>query len=138
MGPVDQVESHVKFWKFEAPRDDQIQSLLVTGRLPPPVVVPGLLDTYGEVASKLKEGDGVVLASLKGEEGKITAFGKVRVGALAAEQLSIQWARASHGVYPTGSGLEHWRAKTAFEISALPAERYGLRQFIEYHLKDAE
>jgi hypothetical protein len=126
----------VKFWKFEAPTAEQLGAVVAAGRLPPAVTVPGLRNTYEEVASKLRPGDGVVLASLKGDEGKIVAFGKVRAVPGAIEHVHIQWAKASHGLYPTGSGLEHWQNKSAFEISAEPAKRYGLLGFIEFHIKD--
>jgi hypothetical protein len=127
----------VKFWKFEAPGAEQIDAVVVAVGLPPSVTVPGLQNTYVEVARKLKPGDGVVLATLKGEEGKILAFGKVRAASSALDPVSIQWAKASHGVLPTGSGLKHWQTKTAFEISPEPAERYGLRRFVDFHIKDA-
>lgn len=127
----------MKFWKFEAPTAGQVDAVVAAGGLPPAVTVPGLRDTYEEVARKLKPGDGVVLACLNGDEGKIVAFGKVRAVQRTPDDLYIQWAKASHGVYPTGSGLEHWQTKTAFEISTEPAKRYGLRGFIDFHIKDA-
>lgn len=130
-------ENDVKFWKFEAPAEEQIESVIDTGGLPPSVTVPGLLNMYEDVAKKLRPGDGVVLATLMGEEGKIVAFGKVRAVAKELDGISIQWAKASHGVYPTGSGLTHWKNKTAFEIKAAPAERYGLLRFIDFHIKEA-
>lgn len=126
----------MKFWKFEAPPADQIEALVAKGRLPPPMMVAGLRDTHYEVSRKLRLGDGVVLANLRGDEGKIVAFGKVRTPSGADEDAHIQWAIASHGVHPTGSGLNHWRTKTAFEISTVPAKRYGLLGFIEYYIPD--
>ncbi|MCY4747512.1 hypothetical protein NYO99_21280 [Pelomonas sp. UHG3] len=127
----------MKFWKFETPTAELLDAVLASGALPPSVPVAGLRDTHGKATSKLKPGDGVVLATLQGEEGKIIAFGKVRAGNSPIDQLAVRWVRASHGVHPTGSGLEHWRSKTAFEISAEPAERYGLQRFIDFHIKDS-
>lgn len=125
----------MKFWKFETPTEEQIESLLNTGGLPPSVTMSGLSNTYEKVVRKLKPGDCVVLASLKGDQSKIVVFGKVQAVGNTSEQTLIKWAKASHGVYPTDSGLEHWRTKTTFEISKEPAERYGLRRFIEFHIK---
>jgi hypothetical protein len=127
----------MKFWKFESPTEEQIQSLLAVGGPPPSVIVPGLLNTFEKVAKKLKPDDCVVLASLNGDEGKIVAFGRVRSVGNVPDEVSIQWAKASHGVHPTGSGLEHWRTKTAFEVSPVPAERYGLRRIMDFHIKQA-
>lgn len=127
----------MKFWKFEAPTLEQIELIVTAGRLPPSVSVPGLRNTYDEIARKLNPGDGLVLATLKGDEGRIVAFGRVCSIGATQEDMSIRWAKASHGVLPIGSGLLHWQTKTAFEISAEPAERYGLGRFIAFHIKDA-
>ncbi len=128
----------MRFWKFETPAEEQVQFLVTEGGLPPSVSVPGLKNTFDAVARKLRPGDGVVLASLHGDEGKIIAFGKVRGIDGSDGEISIQWAKASHGILPTGSGLEHWETKTAFEISKQPAERYGLQRFIDFHVKDVK
>ncbi|MDN2675105.1 hypothetical protein OX459_27260 [Janthinobacterium sp. SUN026] len=126
----------MKFWKFEMPTEQQLDALVAMGELPPPVAVAGLSNTYDDIARKLRPGDGVVLGKLKGEEGKIVVFGKVRKVGSTPNCIEIQWAKASQDVFPTGSGLTHWQTKTAFEISSQPAERYGLRRFIDFHIKD--
>lgn len=84
----------------------------------------------------MRAGDGVVLAVLDGDEGKIFAVGKV----LAVETLDapavITWAATRKTVYPNASGgLVNWKNKSAFEISAEPAKRYGLRELIEYYVR---
>ena len=83
-------------------------------------------------------GDALVLASLEGEEGKIVALGKVRAIATATNPAVIDWAATKKTVFPDAKGgLVNWQTKSAFEISPEPAKRYGLKDLVEYYVRDA-
>lgn len=124
----------MKFWKFEVPQAADLERCLTDGSLSRSVSAAGLKDTFDVLLGKMRVGDGVVLATLVGDEARIVALGQVR----ALEPHRIQWAATSHTRFPDArGGLVNWQTKTAFEISSEPATRYGLHELVDYYIKDA-
>lgn len=128
----------MRFWKFEHPGEAEMQSCIAERRLPKPdIQFPGLLDTYDYPAGALKAGDGVLLATLSGEEARFFAVGKV-IGKSTETGLStVSWTATKFGKFPNEKGgMPQWRTKTAFEITKEPAKRYGLLELIQYYVKN--
>ena len=128
----------MKFWKFEYEGEDALGACIANRSLPPPESKrQGLSNTYAHPFKSMKVGDGVVLASLAGDEGKIFAVGKVRSVASNTTPAIIDWTATTKTVFPDArGGLVNWQTKTAFEISPEPAKRYGLRELVEYYVRD--
>lgn len=127
----------MKFWKFECKDTADISTCIANESLPSQEVsFPGLQNSFEYPLRKMKAGDGVVLATLNGNEGKIFAVGKVKSIGPKGEPPSIQWSATKTTVFPDPSGgLINWQTKTAFEISPEPAKRYGLQKLIEYYVR---
>lgn len=121
----------MRFWKFQYHGQAELLSCIEKRILPTNKTFPGLNDTYDYPASSMKPGDGVLLARLEGNAAKVFAVGKVR----ATGPVVIDWAALAVTLYPSPQGgLTNWQEKSAFEISANPAKRYGLRELIETHV----
>ncbi len=126
----------MRFWKFEYDGLIELQKCIAERRLPAPKEVPGLLNTYGHPANSLRVGDGVILASLDGETARIYAVGKVRSITSGHKPAVVDWAEVQETRSPNrGQGLKNWETKTAFEISRGPANRYGLQELINHHVR---
>lgn len=128
----------MKFWKFEYEGPAALEHCIASGALPSPESnFPGLMNTYAHPLKSMKVGDGVILATLQGDEGKIFAIGKVRKMPLGTEPPAIQWAAMTLTIFPDArGGLMNWQTKTSFEISPEPAKRYGLQKQLEYYVRD--
>ena len=129
----------MKFWKFEYPGEEEMQSCIGDGRLPrPETKFPGLEDTYKYPAGALKVGDAVFLATLSGEEARFFAIGKVVGRSEEPDVPIINWAATKFGKFPNAQGgLPQWRTKTAFEITKEPAKRYGLLELVQHYVKSS-
>ena len=127
----------MKFWKFEFEGKTALETCMREKSLPSPTTeYPGLKNTYAHPLKSMKVGDGLVLASLRGEEGRIFAVGKVRSNRSDTEPSVVDWALTTKTVFPdTKSGLLNWQTKTAFEISPEPAKRYCLKELVEYYVR---
>ena len=128
----------MKFWKFEYPGPVQFAQCISTNSLPQKnTVFPGLKDTFEHPLREMKVGDGVLLATLVGDEGKFLAIGRVRSKNDQEALPQIQWAATTFTRFPNASGgLINWQTKTAFEISPEPTKRYGLRKLLDHYVKD--
>lgn len=128
----------MKFWKFEYPGPQAVASCIRCMSLPPnDKAFPGLKDTYAHPQRSMRVGDGVLLATLAGEEAKFFAIGKVRAIDGDGRAPVIQWASTTFTRFPDArGGLINWQTKTAFEISPEPAKRYGLEKLISHYVKD--
>jgi hypothetical protein len=126
----------MKFWKFQYLGEESVENCMRERKAPMVVVpIPGLETTDREILGRLRTGDGVVIAELFGEQAKIHAVG--RVLERHALKPTIVWSRSVNFRQPDErSGLIHWQTKTAFEISPVPAERYGLRELVEHYVKN--
>lgn len=130
----------MKFWKFEYEGPAELEKCVSTDSLPSPErQFSGLKNTYAHPLKSMKIGDGVVLASLAGDQGKIFAVGKVRAAGADIQSPQVQWAVTTKTVFPDAKGgLANWQTKTAFEISPEPAKRYGLEKLINYYVRDQQ
>lgn len=128
----------MKFWKLEYPGPVEFAKCISSNSLPPKnTVFQGLKDTFAHPLKEMKVGDGVLLATLMGDEAKFFAIGKVRAINDEENLPQIQWAATTFTRFPNASGgLINWQTKTAFEISPEPAKRYGLRKLLDYYVKD--
>jgi hypothetical protein len=128
----------MKFWKFEYEGPSALADCVANRALPSAErLFPGLKNAFAHPCKSMKAGDGVVLATLDGEEGKIFAAGKVLHAATDACLPVVAWAASTKTVLPNaGEGLKNWQTKSAFEISASPATRYGLAEFVNYYVRD--
>jgi hypothetical protein len=131
-------EKTMKFWKFEYEGSTALERCIESGSLPSQESsFPGLKNTYAHPLKSMKIGDGVILATLLGDEAKIFAVGKVRKVTQGTEPPVIQWAAMTLTVHPNPTGgLVNWQTKTSFEIKPEPAKRYGLQKQIEYYVRD--
>lgn len=128
----------MKFWKFEYLDAESLEMCVRERSLPSLKEVRGLKDTFAHPRKSMKVGDGVLLASLNGEEGKIFAVGKVRSLGSDIEPPVIDWTATTKTVFPDAKGgLINWQTKTAFEISPEPAKRYGLKELVDYYVRDS-
>ena len=130
----------MKFWKFQYEGHDALLKCVESRNLPSvDITHAGLRNTNAHPIKAMKVGDGVVLAKLEGDEGKIFAVGKVRVVATTETPAVVDWTATKKTVYPDVSGgLVNWQTKSAFEISQDPAKRYGLQKLIEYYVVRSE
>lgn len=129
----------MKFWKLQYSGPEQLAECARNRSLPSsPASFPGLKDTNAHPISSMKVGDCLVLASLEGDQGKIVALGKVRAAATATGPAVVDWAATKKTVFPDAKGgLINWQTKSAFEISPEPAKKYGLKELVEYYVRDA-
>jgi hypothetical protein len=127
----------LKFWKFQYEGSDALLQCIENRSLPSGIVIiAGLKNTYAHPVKAMKPGDGVVLAKLEGDEGKIFAVGKVRAVATTETPAVVDWVATTMTVYPDArGGLVNWQTKSAFEISQEPAKRYNLQKLIEYYVR---
>lgn len=127
----------MKFWKFQYEGPEALLQCIENRSLPSgDVTFAGLKNTYAHPVKAMRPGDGVVLAKLEGDEGKIFAVGKVRAVATTETHAVVDWAATTMTVYPdVKGGLINWQTKSAFEISQEPAKRYNLRKLIEYYVR---
>lgn len=129
----------MKFWKFEYLDVHALEIRIRERSLPPPNNVRGLKNTFAHPRKSMRVGDGAILASLNGEEGKIFAVGKVRSLGSDIEPPIIDWTATTKTVFPNArGGLINWQTKTAFEISPEPAKRYAPKELVEYYVRDLE
>ena len=127
----------MKFWKFEYEGSAALSDFINNRALPSKNrTFPGLENTHFYPIKVMKVGDGVVLATLHGDEGKIFAVGVVRRVELNETPAVVDWAATKHTVFPDArGGLANWQRKSAFEISPEPAKRYGLKKLVEYYVR---
>jgi hypothetical protein len=127
----------MKFWKFEYPGSVALINCTNSRSLPSKeTLFPGLTNTFAHPLKSMKAGDGVVLATLVGDEAKFYALGIVRSTGGISNAPVIQWAATQFTKFPDAQGgLKHWQSKTAFEISPEPARKYGLAELIAYYVK---
>ena len=127
----------MNFWKFQYDGEEALLQCIVNRRLPSDVVThAGLKNTHAHPLKAMRPGDGVVLATLEGDEGKIFAVGKVRAVATPEAPALVDWAAMKMTVYPDArGGLVNWKTKSAFEISQEPAKKYNLKKLIEYYVR---
>lgn len=127
----------MKFWKFECEDGSAVVDCINNGSLPSQETgFPGLKNTFAHPLKAMRVGDGVVLATLKGNEARIFAVGKVQAIESDVKSPSIQWAATRTTLFPDPrGGLVNWQTKTAFEISPEPAKRYGLQKLIDYYVR---
>lgn len=130
----------MKFWKFEYEGASEIESMINRRSLPSPERnFPGLRNTFAHPLKSMRVGDGVILATLQDDTGKIFAVGRVREIGEGGKLPVVQWTATTSTVFPDAKGgLVNWQTKTAFEISSEPAKKYGLRKLIEYYVRDGE
>lgn len=128
----------MKFWKFEYPGETEMQNCVLENRLPNRAMVfSGLKDTYSHPFESMVVGDCVFLANLSGDEARFFAVGKVLGRKNDTVVPTIKWVATKFGRFPdVRGGLPHWQTKTAFEISASPAKRYGLFDQVNYYVKN--
>lgn len=128
----------MKFWKFEGRESAEIQALRVSGGAPSEgSCAPGCTNTNATVLTRVREGDGLLLAHLDGGDACIVGLGLVRAVQRGHGPTSVEWVEHSATVSPNPQGgLANWRQKSAFEISADPAKRYGLRQMFRKRFAD--
>lgn len=128
----------MKFWKFEYPGSAALDDCISCHSLPSgKAEFQGLKNTFTHPLKSMKVGDGVVMATLQGDEAKFFALGKVRSINIESNLPVIQWTATTHTHYPDArGGLINWQTKSAFEISPEPAKKYGLRELIAYYVKD--
>lgn len=126
----------MKFWKFEYSGPEDLANCISNNSLPVnDKALPGLKDTYAYPVKSMRVGDGVVLATLVGDEAKFFAVGKVLAIASDSAAPLIKWKATTFTHFPDArGGLVNWQTKTAFEISPSPAKRYGLEKLIAHYL----
>lgn len=129
----------MRFWKFEYEGATALDECIANRCLPSPEAKRhGLTNTYAHPLKSMKVGDGVLIATLSGDGGKIFAVGKVCSVASATAPAVVDWAATTKTVFPdVKGGLVNWQTKTSFEISPEPAKRYGLKELVEYYVRDA-
>jgi hypothetical protein len=92
-------------------------------------------NTDQDVAHRMREGDGVVIGQLVGDQAKIYAVGRLARAQTGTTPPSVRWAKTLNYRQPDErGGLIHWQTKTAFQISSEPARRYGLKELINYYV----
>lgn len=128
----------MRFWKFEYPGPSGLDECISRQSLPSrETAFPSLANTFEHPLKSMHVGDCVVLATLRGEEANIFALGKVRSINACSKMPTIQWKATRHTKLPDErGGLIHWQTKTAFEISPEPAKKYGLRELVDYYVKN--
>lgn len=127
----------MKFWKFQYEGHEALLQYIENRSLPSgDITLAGLKNTHAHPVKAMRPGDGVVLATLEGDEGKIFAVGKVRSVATTETPAVVDWVETIMTVYPDArGGLVNWQTKSAFEISQEPAKKYNLRKLIEYYVR---
>jgi hypothetical protein len=127
----------MKFWKFEYPGSEALINCSNSMSLPSKeTIFPGLTNTFAHPLKSMKVGDGVVLATLVGDEAKFYALGIVRSTDGSPDGPVIQWTATQFTKFPDAQGgLKHWQTKTSFEISPEPAKRYGLKELVAYYVR---
>lgn len=130
----------MKFWKFEYEGPEALADCIKNRALPSANrAFPGLENTHPYPTKAMKVGDGIVLAKLYGDEGRIFAVGIIRQVESYETPAVVDWAATKKTVFPNArGGLTNWQRKSAFEISPEPAKRYGLMLLIEYYFRDIE
>lgn len=128
----------MKFWKFEYPGPAALDICISRQSLPPKeMAFPGLKNTFAHPFKSMRAGDGVVLATLDGEEAKFFALGKVRAINAETNVPVIQWTATTSIHFPDArGGLINWQTKTSFEIKPEPAKRYCLEKLLNHYMKD--
>ncbi len=118
----------MKFWKFEYEGPEALLQCVEKRSLPSgQCKMPGLRNTYAHLVESVKSGNGLIVATLDGEQGTIFAVGKVRSIEKDDRAAVVDWKATKTIVFPDArGGLVNWRTKSAFEISPEPAKRYGL------------
>lgn len=129
----------MRFWKFEYEGPEALFQCIEKRSLPSGQHnVPGLRNTYEHPLKSMKSDDGLILAKLDGDQGRIFAVGKIRSIGKDGHAAVVDWKATQTTVFPDAKGgLVNWQTKSAFEISPEPAKRYGLNKLVEYYVCNA-
>ncbi|MBS0390111.1 MAG: hypothetical protein JSR23_03005 [Proteobacteria bacterium] len=91
----------MNFWKFEYLDVHALEIRIREGSLPPPNNVRGLKNTFAHPRKSMSVGDGAILTSLNGEEGKYSPLVTVRSLGSDVEPPIIDWTATTKTVFPT-------------------------------------
>jgi hypothetical protein len=73
-------------------------------------------------------GHGLILATLdlNLRAGIIKAIGVVKEKENVTGMITVEWSKANHIVYPSPSGIGHWKKRPIFKFPSYKAEEYRL------------